>query len=116
MIPSFRMDTVYSVSLLVSLLAGILSTGLSAALRLPGLIGLLSAEPGVRARLRRGLMACVFVAYVALACSLAVHFIWGHQPGSAEALRFTEFFRIHPSFLVAAVLPAVAVALARRST
>lgn len=110
------MDTLYSLSLLVSLLSGMLAIVCSAALRLPKLQHLPFANRRGRAYLRRGALTCASVAFAALVCSISIHLAWGHRPGSAEALRFIEFFRIHPSFLAAAALPVIAVLLVGRNS
>jgi hypothetical protein len=107
------MDTLYSVTLLVSLLSGAIAIAHSLAIRWPRL----AQRIGVSRRyVQRGMMTSIFVAYAALAVSLGVHANWGHQSGSADALHWVEFFRIHPAFLAAAVLPVMAVLLAGRES
>ena len=102
------MDTIYSLSLLVSFAAGIIALILALTLfmKRPQL------GPCRLQSFRRALMVIIGVALIALFISLAVHVVFGHPGGSEQALGFIEFFSIHPSYLIAAALPLVAGVLA----
>jgi hypothetical protein len=105
------MDTIYPLSLLISLAAGAVAISFALLLRFPALRVLLPARMRRLVNGQRGLALSVLLASAALLVSLLVHFTWGHRPGSPEALQLRDFFRIHPSFIVAGLLPALAVAV-----
>jgi len=108
------MDTLYSLSLLVSLLTGALS-GLIALSSLPALDSRLPESLRLAGALRRMVRPILFVAFAALLTSVVVHLLWGHRPGTPEALPPRDFLMIHPSFGVAALLPTVSAVLLWRT-
>ncbi|MEM7349499.1 MAG: hypothetical protein AAF657_01750 [Acidobacteriota bacterium] len=102
------MDTVYSLTLLIALIAASVSAvgGLTLRLRRP--------LPAVGA-LGRVLRASGPVAVVFGVLSLAVHLAFGHRPGTAEALGPIAFFDVHPSFLAVFALAALGLVVRRRA-
>lgn len=102
------MDTIYSLSLLVSLATGIIALILALTLfmKRPQL------GPCRLQSFQRALTVIISVALIALIASLGVHVAFGHPTGSDQALGFVEFFTIHPSYLVALALPLAAGLLA----
>jgi len=108
------MDTLYSLSLLVSLLTGALSA-LLALWSLPAVNARLPRNLRLARPLHRMVGSALFVAWAALLVSVVVHLRWGHRPGGPEALPLRDFLLIHPSFVVAALLPAVSAFLLWRS-
>ncbi len=87
------MDTLYSLTLLISLVSGGLAIVLS----------ILSRSPRV----------LIILAIAALTVSVLVHFAAGHRPGTPEAVSLPEFLHLHPAFIIAALLPAIAATLKR---
>lgn len=111
------MDSLYSGSLLLALVAG--SAAVLAGVA--ALVTLRSSPPdsteGTDSRgrgpwltgLARWLAA---VSFVALGVSVTAHLGWGHRPGGPDALSPAAFLRIHPAFLVAGALAAAGALLA----
>lgn len=97
-------DSVYSATLLVSLVAG--GLGLAAAVALAA---------GIAKGAHRAVGAAAVAGWACLLVSLAVHLGWGHTPGTPRALPPVAFLREHVAFLVAALLPALALAVRARS-
>ncbi|MGD9265443.1 MAG: hypothetical protein PVJ71_06675 [Lysobacterales bacterium] len=102
------MDTIYSLTLLVSFAAGIIALILALTLfmKQPQL------GPCRLQSFRRALAVIIGVALITLFISLGIHLVFGHPGGSEQALGFIGFFSIHPSYLVAAALPLSAGVLA----
>ena len=104
------MDTLGSILLFISLATG----GLAFLLALT----LYIKQPHPRRRrlvpFGRAIMLIYSVALVALLGSLMVHIFSGHRPDSTQALGVTEFFAIHPAYLVATALPLLAGIMAWR--
>jgi hypothetical protein len=102
------MDTIYSLTLLVSFAAGIIALILALTLfmKQPQL------GPCRLQSFRRALTVIISVAFIALFISIGIHVVFGHSGGSEQALGFVEFFNIHSSYLVAAALPLIAGVLA----
>ena len=102
------MDTIYSLALLVSFAAGIIALLLALTLfmKRPQL------GPCRLQSFRRALTVIIGVAVTALFISLGVHVVFSHPAGSEQALGFVGFFAIHPSYLLAALLPLAAGLLA----
>lgn len=104
------MDLLYSLALLVSLTAG--AVGLLAGL--VALVGTWRHSPveatasQVRS-LGRVVSAGVPVSLCFAAFSAGVHLSFGHRPGSAEGLGPVSFLAIHPAYLAALAVAAVAV-------
>ena len=101
------MDLLYSMALLLALLAG-------------GLGLLLGTWARRRAPRRAGRAARVVlgVAGLSLAVSVGVHAWWGHGPASAEPMDMAKFVAVHPAFLVAGglvVLGLAVLAIGRRA-
>ena len=100
-------DQLYSLSLLAALsaavFAAISAAGLFVQRRLP-----VSKDRLTTLARRGGLSALAFGLL-----SVAVHFAFGHRPGTAEALGPMAFFAVHPAFLVVFALAVVAVAASR---
>lgn len=107
------MDALYSVSLLLSFIAGGLAVILSVYERISHnrMRAIASTDDDQFQALKRSLAVLVFAASAALAVSVLVHLTWGHGPNTAEALALGEFVRVHPAFLVAAILALGAAAL-----
>lgn len=107
------MDTLYSVTLLISLAAGALAIAVAVLPHFPWVRRLLPLrmQGNGNSHLRSALL--ILVALTSLVLSLVVHLVFGHRPGSPDALRLFEFFGVHPSFIVAGLLPAIAAALHR---
>ena len=92
------MDTLYSLSLLVSLLAGGAGLVLSA-------LTAVSSRP-LPWKIRHCLLVTL-VGIAALAVSVSVHRFWGHGPASAEPMAGQQFLGEHTAFVVSgAVLAA----------
>jgi hypothetical protein len=93
------LDQLYSVTLLMSLAGGVAA-----------LAGVLAGR--VRAALApasaRLVVPAAAGAWLALFVSFTVHLRWGHPPGSPQALPGLEFLRGHPSFVIAAIIPGIA--------
>jgi hypothetical protein len=96
------MDALYSIALLLSLVCGVEAVTVAVLDR----FGFHPVEP-----LARFLLPACLIAWGSLAVSVGVHFNWGHAPGSPEALPPMAFLREHTAFSLAAVLPALALAL-----
>jgi len=111
-----RMDSVYSVSLLISLVTGTIALVLSIGQWLACRFYSQSAFFKWRGPGGCLVIITVGIAFVAFAISFFVHLGWGHQPGTPEALAFPDFLRVHPSFLVAVALPVMALVFIRIST
>lgn len=82
-------DALYSLALLLALVAASACLVLGAATRLGRLPGV--ARPWARA-----------AGWTAIGCglvSLAVHVAFGHRPGTAEALGPASFVALHPAYL-----------------
>lgn len=93
------MDQLYSLTLLISFTCG--GAALAA-----GLLGRLQSQPvSTSARL---VVPAAVGAWIALLVSFSVHVWCGHTPGSLQALPPLEFLREHLSFVVAAIIPVVA--------
>ena len=92
------MDTVYSSTLLVSLVLGGVAVllGLYARFR--------SAPSSPAGRLARG---AVLFATLSLVVSVVVHWIWGHGPSSLEPMTAGPFIQNHAAFLVSGLLVTV---------
>lgn len=87
------MDTVYSLSLLVALVAGGLGAALSVVLMRKARIG--------HHRNRRMLPLVLISGIIALlsgAASVAVHSYFGHGQDSAEPMEFTQFIMHHKAY------------------
>jgi len=108
------MDDLYSLSLLVSLLTGALSA-LIALSSLPAVGARLPESLRLVRALRRMVRPILFVAFAALLVSVVTHLVWGHRPGTPEALPPRDFLMIHPSFVVAALLPVISAVLLWRT-
>jgi hypothetical protein len=93
-------DTLYSLTLLLSLAAG------GAAILFAGIGRWGAAGESSRWRRRQGWSSAVSGG--ALVVSFGVHLAFGHTPGSDRALGVGEFLGEHPSFLFAAALPLLA--------
>lgn len=96
------MDNLYSLSLLVSLIAGSLGV-------IMGAIAAFSNGPK-KTVLRIGL-ASTLSGMAALAVSVLVHRYWGHGPGSLEPMAWGAFLEFHTAFTVAGVLLAAGLAV-----
>ena len=95
-------DFIYSISLLVSLMAG--SVGV--------LIGLLATgRRGSGARIIRACLSAIAVALLGLVISVVVHWHRGHGPDSPEPMGVARFASSHAAFLVAIVLIGVGLSL-----
>jgi hypothetical protein len=105
------MDTLHSLFLLLSLVAGALAVALSILMRWPTGQRLLHLTLQGKWSPGHGLAVSILVALSALGVSVVVHLAWGHRPGSPAALPLLEFLRIHPAFIAVASLPLVALAL-----
>lgn len=93
------MDSVYAMTLLVSLVTG------SAALVVAVMTSFgWQVRAGVAGLVRPASVA----AWVALFVSAAVHLAWGHTPGGAQALSPVAFVKAHLAFVAAAILPSLA--------
>ena len=99
------MDTIYSLSLLVSLVSGALSALLASRSLRPALAARLPRPFRLATGRRRLARGAIVVAFAALLVSLGVHLVWGHRPGTPAELPVLAFFRIHPAYLAAAALP-----------
>ena len=95
-------DHFYSAALLLSLVAG----GASLTLALAGALGRLR-------RPRRPALIAAVTAWIALALSLVIHLGWGHTPGTPSALALVPFLEEHRSFVMALILPGVALVFER---
>ena len=92
------MDALHSLTLLISLLCGAAGVGIRWRPRAAG------AANGVG----RLAVRVALVAWAALGLSVVVHFVWGHGPGTPDALPPLQFVRQHPAFVVAALMPLAA--------
>ena len=92
-------DQLYGIMLLVSLACGLAALAVA-------LLGRVQAGPAPRSS--RWVAPAAVGAWIALLVSITVHFAWGHAPGSPQALPPLEFLRQHPSFIVAGLIPVVA--------
>jgi hypothetical protein len=95
-------DSLYSGSLLVSLLLGSAAVLGASVRRVRS-----TADDGWR----RPVLWASATAGLAAATSFTVHLLWGHTPGGPAALSAWEFVRAHRAFVVAAALPTVAALL-----
>jgi hypothetical protein len=93
------MDQLYAITLLISLACGVAALAIA-------LLGRVQASRGLGAA--RWVAPAAVGAWIALLVSFNVHLAWGHAAGSPQALPPLEFLRNHPSFIVAAVLPSIA--------
>jgi len=104
------MDQIYSLTLLVTLIAGGLSTTLALYLRF---------RQGAYSRWRRAAVLAGITSWVMAGISIAVHVAYGHRPGTPDALCPVDFVSIHPAYLLALALGGAGVVLsaldARRS-
>ncbi len=112
------MDTLYSVSLMLSLIAGGVGV-VFASLILIGrrLRRVKSSEyqSFLFSRLKRIAWWLVLFALAALLISLLIHRVWGHGHGSIEAMDSVTFLKAHPAFFVAAGLIILSAVLLRLS-
>ena len=93
------MDQLYEITLLASFAFG--ATALAVAIR--GRVQATHAFGSARWSLRSAIGA-----WVALLVSFTVHLAWGHTPGGPQALPPLDFIGEHRSFIVAAVIPGLA--------
>jgi hypothetical protein len=100
-------DQLYGITLLMSLACGVAAVAVA-------LMGRIQAVP-VAASARLVVPAAVG-AWIALLVSFTVHLAWGHAPGSPQALPPLEFLRDHLSFIVAAMIPSVALIVRPKGT
>ena len=99
------MDTIYSLSLLVALIAG--GGGCAAALA--------AALAARRARterpwLSRACLLCGLVSLIAGLLSILVHMTYGHGPRSLEPMTVTGFFLFHKAYWAVLVLTLLSLA------
>lgn len=105
------MDSIYSLSLLVSLLSGASSFLLSALALVPRLPAALPRCLRLEPKRRRLARLALYLSLLSLLISVTVHLLWGHRPGTPDGLAIPEFLRVHPSYLVAAGLPTLSALL-----
>jgi hypothetical protein len=103
------LDLLYSLALLASLIAGAMSL-LVGLLALVGtwLPSSVDATDSPAKRLGRVVSVGVPVSLCFALLSAGVHLGFGHRPGSAEALGPVGFITIHPAYLAAVAIAAVA--------
>ena len=97
------MDSIYSLSLLLSLIAG----GTGAAMFI--LVAALPAR-AQKSSLNPALLAlgCGLAAVLFGATSLLVHLVFGHGPGTAEPMTIEQFFEHHKAYWLVLVLTVLA--------
>ena len=93
------MDSVYSIALLVSLASGIAALAVAV---------LVKTGRAPRPRAAGIVPPACYVAWSSLAISFGVHLVWGHMPGSSNALPPMAFLSEHIAFVPAALVPVVA--------
>ena len=93
------MDSVYDVTLLMSLAGGAAALAFALLARM---------QAGPAPDLAGWVLPAAFGAWFSFLMSVTVHLVWGHAPGSPQALSPVEFLREHPAFIVAALIPALA--------
>ena len=100
------MDRLYEITLLFALLVGpiALALALLGRARSPHALG--TAPWTLRAAI---------AAWAVLLVSVTVHLRWGHTPGGPQALPPLAFVREHRSFIVAALIPGLALVARRRA-
>lgn len=108
------MDPLYSLALLVSLIAAAVSllvgtVALLGAWRLSSI----DAVDSMLRRLGRVVSVGVPASLSFAAVSAGVHLSFGHRPGSAAGLGPVAFFTIHPAYLGALAISAVALLVMR---
>lgn len=88
------MDTLYSCSLLIALIAG--CAGI--------LLGIFALARSSSRLLFRAGCSAIGLGALGLATSAATHRHWGHGPTSVEPMDIARFIASHPAFLVAGAI------------
>jgi hypothetical protein len=99
------MDFLYSISLLLALIAGVSALALIIAGFLNQSRRVLLTELGKLA---------VRISALSLILSVMVHWHWGHDVSSLEPMSFRLFVESHPAFLVAGAIIAIGLLLSLR--